>query len=117
MGSIFEKFRQFKKIQGGDHVIKSIALTKIEVYETIVLADDPALDLELELTAPENPRVHVDDLAENVQARIRVLQEKEAHLRNQREKYRMNYYTLARKKAPQEDFKKNYAIIAQLTKD
>lgn len=108
MGSIFDKYNKFNKPKGGK--LEQLILPQIEV-----VADEPSLDLEV-IELPRAKHVHIEDHPEEVKTRIRQLMEDEAHLRNQREKYRMNYYALEREKAPQEEFAKNYAIIDSLTK-
>lgn len=66
-------------------------------------------------TPVQSSDLSLPDPTDEAQARMRVLMEKENHLRNQREKYRMKYYELERIQAPQKEWAENYAIIKSLT--
>lgn len=119
MGNIFDRYIRFNQTKGGNHANLKTTSATVRIYKTAsvaVVLDDSPPDLEVEIRTPVESRISLDNHPEHVKARIRMLQEQEAHLRNQREKYRMNYYRLERESAPKSDFQKNYAIIADLTR-
>lgn len=106
MGSLFDQYRKHNPIQGGEHDLKpavrvvsdelppsTIPLLEVQVYDQVDITTDN----------------------EAVRNRIRQLMADEAHLRNQREKYRMEYYKMEARKAPQSEFAENYQIIKALT--
>ena len=108
MGSIFDQYSKYNQTKGGAHA-------KLSSPQIEVVVDEPPLDLEVDLPELSKRVSHIDH-PEEVRNRIRQLMDQEAHLRNQREKYRMNYYQLKKDQAPQSDFAKNYAVIDNLTR-
>ena len=107
MSDIFEKYRRlFETEKEESHVTVTIHHEEKRELHTNPVFDNPP---------PSNPRTEVNDHIPDVRNMIRQLLEQESHLRNQREKYRMNYYKLEAANAPREEFAKNFAIIRSLT--
>lgn len=114
MGSLFDRFAKFNKIQGGTHevIIQREAVSAESPPATsdpLIIVHEPVKEIKPPVDSDQ------EDYSEEVKSRIRVLLEKEQHLRNQREKYRMKYYTLEAMQASKEAFAENYAIIKDLT--
>jgi hypothetical protein len=107
MSDIFEKYKLLYGSESADSDV-TIIIHKEEPRE---LYFNPVYDN----PPPSNPRTTVNDRVPDVRNMIRQLLEQEAHIRNQREKYRMNYYKLEAANAPKEEFAKNFAIIRSLT--
>lgn len=105
MSDVFEKYRKYYQNKGGQNEIKV-------TVEEVRPGDSP-------LYAMPDEEIYyspvVPDPPEDVAKMIRQLLDQESHLRNQREKYRMNYYKLEAKKAGKEELIKNYRIIQTLT--
>jgi SMC interacting uncharacterized protein involved in chromosome segregation len=104
MESIIEKYRRLYEQKGGSNV-------HVELQ-----GEDTTLHTNSEFDSPPPPvRTTINDHPNDVRQMIRQLMDQESHLRNQREKYRMNYYKLEAMQADKEEFAKNFAIIKNLT--
>jgi hypothetical protein len=99
--SVFDRYRELYKTK------KSTEKIMVVVDEEHELPDIPL--------PTASPRITVTEEPDEVRTIIRQLLDQESSIRNQREKYRMNYYKLEREKAPKEEFAKNFAIIKNLT--
>ncbi len=114
MGSLFDKFSKFNKTKGGNHGL--IIRTEVVSAESPPSTREPLIIFhELREEIKPNADGNREEYSEVVKSRLRVLLEKEQHLKNQREKYRMKYYNLEAMKAPKEEFAQNYAVIKDLT--
>jgi len=100
MPSLFERYRNANPShQGGTYVAPSST-------------PDPSP----EVTPPASfVPAYQKPVSDPVRAMINQLLEQEAHIRNQREKFRRDYYRLEREKALQSEFKANYDRIKALT--
>lgn len=112
MKTVFDRYRKFYK--------KPDAHEKAQVTSvTIERVDDDHSPVqwspELELAKPDLSGNDKKEPSADVGKLIRQLLDQESAIRNQREKYRMNYYKLEAQKAHQEEFVQNYRIIQSFT--
>lgn len=111
MNDVFEKYRKYYQKKGGQNV--SLTITNIETSRL----DESVSPLFSDETqeALFTPTEITEEMQEDAGQMIRELMAQEATIRNQREKYRMNFYKLEAQQADREDFIKNYRIIKSLT--
>lgn len=102
MSSLFERYRNANPIpEGGAYV----------AYHS---SPEPTPKPEASQPASFIP-AYQKAISDPVRAMINQLLEQEAHIRNQREKFRRDYYRMEREKAPQSEWKANYDRIKLLT--
>lgn len=104
MNKAFERYQKYYQNKGGNHEIIVTNVT-VEQVDDSLYQDQSSARAAPPITPPSSDAAQM----------IRQILEQESHLRNQREKYRMNYYKLEAAKADQEEFAHNYAVIKSLT--
>src|SRR5690606_4137519 len=111
MKTVFDRYRKFYKKPDAHEKAKVVSVTVERVdddHSPVYVSPEELANPDLSKTGKKEPPADVAKL-------IRQLLDQEAAIRNQREKYRMNYYKLEAHQAHREEFVQNYRIIQSFT--